>query len=57
MFTKEFRMILIDFIHLMLGKKHVTKAEIKKIFLLFEYMWMGQVKKIKGTKKNEKKTN
>ena len=54
MFTKAFRTALIDFIHLMLRKKHVTKGEIKKILLLFEYIWVGQMKK---AIKNEKKTN
>ena len=51
MFTKAFRTALIDFIHLMLRKKRVTKKEIKKILLLFEYIWIEQTKKIKMIKK------
>ena len=54
MFTKEFRTALINFMYLMLKKKHVTKAEIRKILLLFEYIWIEPMRK---TKKNEKKTN
>ena len=54
MFTKGFRTALINFMYLMLKKKHVTKAEIRKILLLFEYIWIEPIRK---TKKNEKKTN
>ena len=57
MFTKEFRTAFIDFIHLMLRRKHVTKKEIKKNFLLFESIWIGQLKKTKTVKKNEKKVH
>ena len=57
MFTKEFRTTFISFIHLMLKRKHVTKAEIKKIFLLFESIWIKQLKKTKTVKKNEKKAH
>ena len=55
MFTKIFLNSLIDFLYLTLNKKPVTKRKIKKILLLFSYIWLEKLRETKI--KNEKKVH